>query len=257
MADARATVLAFMRDTLAASADLREEHAWGALLRTPSLDAVWALNQVFVERPEPDLTLADIDALFAERFAGGRFASALLEDEATGERIEAQARERGWKVEHELFMELRREPDRRVDTSGVREGAMDELRALVDRWFAEDFAGQGEEALRQLGEFSAREWEARPTRGFVAAGGQAMCKLWSDGRTAQVEDVYTAPEARGGGHARALVTHAADVAREAGHELVFIVADDDDTPKQLYERLGFDPLVRVTRVSRELRPPAA
>lgn len=253
--DARATALAFMRDTLAASADAREEHAWGALLLTPSLDAVWALNQVFVERREPDLTLADLDALFAERFAGGRYASAFLEDEATGERIEAEARAAGWKVEHELVMELRREPDRRADTSGVREGAMDELRALADRWFAEDFAAQGPEALRQLGEFSNREWDARPTRGFVAADGQAMCKLWSDGRVAQVEDVYTAPEARGGGHARALVTHASDVARAGGHELVFIVADDDDTPKDLYERLGYDPLVRLTRVSRELSPP--
>jgi GNAT superfamily N-acetyltransferase len=256
VADARATALAFMRDTLAASADVREEHRWGALLRTPSLDAVWALNQVFVERPAPDLTLADVEALLRERFAGGRFASAMLEDEATGARIEAEARERGWRVEHELVMALRREPDRRADTSGVREGEMAELRALADRWFAEDFADQGEETLRQLAEFSAREWEARPTRGFVAAGGQAMCKLWSDGSVAQVEDVYTAPQARGGGHARALVTHATDVARESGHELIFIVADDDDTPKHLYERLGYDPLVRVTRVSRELRPPA-
>lgn len=256
MTDARAAALAFMRDTLAAAADVREEHAWGALLLTPSLDAVWALNQVFVERPEPELTLADVDALLTARFAGGRFASALLEDEATGERIEAEARAAGWKVEHELVMELRREPDRRADTSGVREGGPDELNALSFRWFREDFAEQGEATLEQLDEYARREFRARPTRGFVAAGGQAMCKLWSDGRVAQVEDVYTAPEARGGGHARALVTHASDVARAEGHELIFIVADDDDTPKDLYARLGFDPLARVTRVSRELTPAA-
>src|SRR5687768_424744 len=178
--DARAAALAFMRDTVAASADAREDHPWGTLFVTPSLDSVYALNAVLVEQAMPDLTLADVEALFDERFATNRFASAVLQDEPTGERLEREARERGWKVEHELLMELRREPDRVVDTSSVREGAEAEMRALADRWFAEDFADQGEEVLRQLSEFSRREWTARPTRAFVAGDGQAMCKLWSD-----------------------------------------------------------------------------
>jgi GNAT superfamily N-acetyltransferase len=131
------------------------------------------------------------------------------------------------------------------------------MRALAERWFAEDFAAQGERVLAQLGEFARREWSARPTRAFVAGDGQAMCKLWSDGTIAQVEDVYTAPEARGAGHARALVTRAIQEARSEPHELVFIVADADDTPKELYARLGFDPLVTVTRVVRERSEPQA
>ena len=94
--DARAAALAFMRDTVAASADTREEHPWGTLMVTPSLDAVYALNAVLVERELPELTLGDIEALFDERFPTNRFASAVLQDEATAERIEAEARERGW-----------------------------------------------------------------------------------------------------------------------------------------------------------------
>jgi GNAT superfamily N-acetyltransferase len=242
---------AFMRETVAASCDTVEPHALGTLLVTPSLSAVYGVNGIIVEGPQPDLALDDLARLFDERFSHGRYASALFWDEPTGARIEEQARERGWKVEHELIMELRRDPDRIVDTSGVREGREDEMRALADRWFAEDFPDVDEEELRQLSEYAGREWHARPARTFVAADGQAMCKLWSDGSIAQVEDVYTAPEARGGGHARALVTRAILEAREGDHELVFIVADADDTPKQLYERLGFDAREVHTRVVRK------
>jgi GNAT superfamily N-acetyltransferase len=67
----------------------------------------------------------------------------------------------------------------------------------------------------------------------------AISKLRSDGVIAQVEDVYTAPEARGRGFARALITRAVELARGAGHDLAFIVADDADWPKLFYGRLGF------------------
>ncbi len=61
-------------------------------------------------------------------------------------------------------------------------------------------------------------------------------------RTAQLEDVYTAPEERGRGHARALVTHAVAEARQKDPDLIFIVADDNDWPKHLYGRIGFEPI---------------
>jgi hypothetical protein len=37
-----------------------------------------------------------------------------------------------------------------------------------------------------------------------------------------------------------VVLAACDAARAVGATRIFIVADDDDWPKQLYERLGFD-----------------
>jgi GNAT superfamily N-acetyltransferase len=257
VSDPRATVLAFERQTLSGSADTVEPHPLGALVLTPSLDAVWSLNALIVDEPRPELTLDEVERVFDERFAGHRFASALFHDDATAARVEAEARERGWKVEKEVAMVLAREPDRVADTSSVREAAKDEVMALMSAWFADDHAKQGEAVLRQLDEYAEREWRSRPPRAFVAGDAQATCKLWSDGATAQVEDVYTAPGARGHGHARALVTRAVEVAREEGHELVFIVADEEDTPKELYARLGFDPVVRATRVVREAPPPVA
>jgi GNAT superfamily N-acetyltransferase len=239
-----------MRTTRTACTDRVEEHPLGAIHVTPSLARVYSLNTLVVEDDRPGLTLDEVEAVLAEHHDAATWASALIADDATAAPVEAQARERGWKVEHELLMELRREPDRVVDTGAVQEGDEEAALTLASRWFREDFGHQGEDVLAELDRYAQREWDSRPTRLFVTGDRLAMCKLWSDGTTAQVEDVFTAPEARGHGHARTLVTHAIGEARDGGHDLVFILADDDDTPKELYARLGFDPLARLTRVVR-------
>ena len=64
-------------------------------------------------------------------------------------------------------------------------------------------------------------------------------------RTAQIEDVGTLESHRGRGYAGALVVHASEEARRRGADLVFLVADDQDWPKELYRKLGFDDLGRV------------
>ncbi|MDQ3740363.1 MAG: GNAT family N-acetyltransferase [Actinomycetota bacterium] len=248
--DARAAALAFARETHARCADERLVWDHGELLRTRSLDKVWAVNVALALGPPPALSLDDVDELLGATFAG-RFSSAMFEEGEATERLEAQARERGWRVEHELFMVLRREPDRVADTSAVREGTEAEIRPLMERWNEEELSDQGPETLAQLATFVDREWSARPTRSLVAGDAEATCRVWSEGGVAQVEAVYTAPEARGRGYARALLTRALELAREDEPDVVFIVADDDDTPKELYARLGFDPVARLTRVVRE------
>src|SRR3954464_1861966 len=58
----------------------------------------------------------------------------------------------------------------------------------------------------------------------------------------QVEEVYTAKAHRGAGLASAVVRTAIAAARERGDDLVMIMADADDWPQRLYERLGFEPV---------------
>ena len=70
----------------------------------------------------------------------------------------------------------------------------------------------------------------------------SMCELYVDGAIAQVEDVNTLEEFRNRGLARAVVQLAVDEALLGGAELVFIHALDDDWPKHLYAKLGFDPI---------------
>jgi GNAT superfamily N-acetyltransferase len=81
----------------------------------------------------------------------------------------------------------------------------------------------------------------------VVVDGRAVstCELYSDGRTAQIEDVSTAEEYRNRGFARATVSYALQAARESHHDLVFLEADADDWPHKLYERLGFDAVAQT------------
>jgi GNAT superfamily N-acetyltransferase len=129
-----------------------------------------------------------------------------------------------------------------------------EMLALMRRWIADEFNPRPDEA-DQLVDSALREGRAwnecrlgiRGRDGSLAS----MTKLRSDGRTAQVEDVYTAPDAREQGFARTLVCHATELARAAGHELLFIIADDDNWPKRLYSRLGYEPIGRAWAFHRD------
>jgi GNAT superfamily N-acetyltransferase len=69
-----------------------------------------------------------------------------------------------------------------------------------------------------------------------------VCELWMDGRDALVEHVDTLEEFRSRGVARSVVLAAVDAARKADAERIFIAADDNDWPKELYGKLGFDRL---------------
>ena len=95
--------------------------------------------------------------------------------------------------------------------------------------------------------------EAVPTRYFATyAGGAPACSraLHSRGGVGQVEDVVTLDEHRGRGLASAAVLAALDASLAEGNTLTFLVADADDWPYLLYERLGFETTGRRGRFQR-------
>ena len=161
----------------------------------------------------------------------------------------------GWAIERDVFMALEESADREVDGTNVIGLSETDMLALMRRWVTEEHPGitvgldQVEEYHRREGRF----WEER-SFGVLGSDGTpaAITKLRYNGTTAWVEDVYTVPEARGRGYARTLVTHAAELAISEGHDLTFIIADDDDWPKHLYEKVGFRPIGRTRTFHREL-----
>jgi GNAT superfamily N-acetyltransferase len=66
------------------------------------------------------------------------------------------------------------------------------------------------------------------------------------GGAAYLEDLYVRPDARGRGVATALVAHAVEHSRQQGAAFCALAARADDTPKDMYARMGFRPL-GVTR----------
>jgi GNAT superfamily N-acetyltransferase len=73
----------------------------------------------------------------------------------------------------------------------------------------------------------------------------AWAKLWTRDGVAQVEDVVCLAEHRGRGYGRDVVAAATRAALDHDPELLFIVADEADWPKELYGRLGYRPVGTV------------
>lgn len=250
-ADALARALAFMRDAVTKTADRVRSIEAGWVVLTPSLPAVWVLNQLRVAEPLP---FEEIVRLADRHLAATGYRQVAVEDQETGPALERAFATAGWRVDRELLMILSAGSERTADTGLVIDAGEDEVAEIMTRWH-DDGRNLPAEELSQLTEYSRREARVCADRllGVRSGDGQlvAVTKLRSDGRTAQVEDVYTAPEARGRGFATALVSHAIALARGAGHELVFIVADATDWPQLLYGQLGFRPLGRLWQFHRD------
>jgi GNAT superfamily N-acetyltransferase len=173
-------------------------------------------------------------------------------DEELAGRLVPQFQALGWQINRHVWMVQRREPEKRADLSIVRE--VDESALRPGRTRAILALPWGTVALaQQLLDSKLLIARLAETRFFgVEADGEIVA--WSDLYVAQgvgqVEDVATEPEHRGKGYATAVVLRAVEEARHAGADLVFLVADDADWPKELYARLGFDPIGRLHKFIR-------
>jgi predicted GNAT family acetyltransferase len=74
--------------------------------------------------------------------------------------------------------------------------------------------------------------------------------LYEEGGIGQIDDVVTISRHRRQGFARAVVLAALRTSIEAGNELTFLIADDEDWPKQLYAELGFEAVGRRSEFTR-------
>jgi GNAT superfamily N-acetyltransferase len=233
-------VLEHLQRTLESSAEAMLRIGPGWLVQSPSLPRVWTLNQIRITEPA---TFGDAVALANEYQAGLPYRHIVVTDGPTGQRLEEAFRAAGWIIDRETLMALTASPDREVDTSEVTTLNEEQMLTLMRRWIGEEHPDISIDGLDQLAKYNKLEgrlWNEQPF-GIVNVDRvpMALTKLRSDGMTAWIEDVYTVPEARGRGYAGTLVTHATALARSADRDLTFIIADDDDWPKDLYTRIGF------------------
>jgi GNAT superfamily N-acetyltransferase len=239
-----------MRAGMAATADAVRPIEAGLVVSTPSLPMVWAVNQLRVAEASTFARLLD---LADNQLAGFDYRQIAVEHQATGPGLEEAFRAAGWKVERDVVMVLSGPADRPAETDVVEDAGEDELLELMRRWYEHDEPTPTE--IEQLVSFGRREARTLGDRllGVRSSDGRlvAISKLRSNERAAQVEDVYTVPEARGRGFARALIGRAVELAYDGGQDFIFIVADDNDWPKLLYERLGFRPVGHLWQFHRD------
>src|SRR5215210_6836557 len=235
------------------SSETVEEFDWGRLIYNQETAAVWSSNYLEVHSTvlEAEALAALAEALQAPRRIEHR--DVVPVDPAHGDRLIPGFRElAGWELFRSVYMVLAREPD--PEAGPAREVQRQAVEA-VRRAVAENDPDFTRAAIEQRIVRDARldrvgngRWFAAPPNGRVGAS----CVLYERNGIGQVETGGTVPDQRGKGLASAVVTAAARASQEAGHELTFIVADADDWPWKLYERLGFD---RVGEFCSFLRKP--
>ena len=232
------------------TAEQLEPTPYGPVLVHSRLNRVHDLN--FLRAEEPGDATAEELAAEAERVQGAAgigHRRVNIRSEEQRERLEPQFVRLGWEPQRFVLMVQRREPDRPADHE-VREVDEPTLRPLWAEAIRLEPHGQDEPLVQQILEHRRDVGQAIPTRLFAGeADGRlvAHTELYSEDGIGQVENVFTLPDYRGRGLAGSLVLHAVAESQAAGNDLTFLVADADDWPQRLYERLGFETAGRYAR----------
>jgi ribosomal protein S18 acetylase RimI-like enzyme len=238
------------------TAERLEPTPYGPVVVDTRLARVHDLNFLRAENPG-NATAAEL-AAEAERVqaaAGIGHRRVNIRNEEQRERLEPQFVALGWQPERFVLMVERLEPDRPAEHD-VRELDEQTLRPLWAEAIRTEPHGKDERLVEQILEHRRRISEAVPTRLFAAeADGKlvAHTELYSEDGVGQVENVATLPNYRNRGLARALVLCAVAESHAAGNDLTFLVADADDWPQRLYEKLGFETTGRYARFLKRLR----
>lgn len=227
-----------------------EPFRWGTALFVDRLPRVWDLNVLRVDHLPRTLAARRL-ASEADRLqgaAGLAHRKVVIDDEDAGARVAPGFATLGWTSQPLLVMVHRGGQERPPAGVEVREVGESTVRPAHERFLRALPHGDDDETIRQLLEEDAGSAQATSLRRFAAlVDGEVAgyCRLYSDGAMAQVEDVGTLAPHRGRGLARAVVLSAVDAALRSDHELVFLTARDDDWPKDLYRRMGFEAIGRI------------
>jgi ribosomal protein S18 acetylase RimI-like enzyme len=239
--------LSFIEDLEERACDRIEPFAYGRSFMATAFPVVWDDNFMRVEKGGAsweELTAA------AERLQGGaglHHRKLVLPDEDWADELCLEARKSGWEITPLIFMIRRREGTRTASVP-VKEVPYEEVRPLREELARRQPWATNDDDVRQVLEAN-RQWASRvDARFFIAmVDGKpaAACDLYRGPGLAQIEDVETKAEYRNLGLATSIVLAAADAARrDQDDPIVFLIADENDWPKALYERMGFETVGR-------------
>lgn len=238
------------------SSTRKEPWTWGTGFFHDNYPTKWDLNYLRLERrPEP----AEVDAVMAEAeriFEAHGFRHRKIHaDHPDGGDLAGGFDDVGWSTETLEIMVLQ-EPTSRRSRIPVEEIGGAEIRPPTYEWYRQTLPVTEEEAINLRDSVGAVE-HAVNTRYFAVRaprGVVSWCHLYQEEEVAQIEEVSTFERYRGRGYATATVLRAIEEAKAAGARLIFLVADANDWPKDMYMKLGFQPVGRIYEYSK--LPPA-
>jgi GNAT superfamily N-acetyltransferase len=238
VSDAAARARAWRHGAHAAVCDVLEPWAHGTVARATRFPSYWDFNVVRVDEL---IGVAD-DAL-----AGLEHRRIDFDEIAVAEPLRAEFERRGWNAVRLVYMrhEAPPPPAPPIAVEEVPYEAVEELRVA---WHHEDFPALDPTAYIAEARDVAMRRQVRVLA--VRDGGApiAFAQLERVSRAAEITQVYVHPDHRGGGRGTAMTRAAIDVAADVSD--LWIVADDEDRPKELYARLGFRPAWRTMELTR-------
>jgi GNAT superfamily N-acetyltransferase len=218
----------------------------GTVVRASRYPSYFDYNAVCVEGNAG----MDVGALesFANRALAGLAHRRLDFDlAAAAQPLRARFERNGWLTTRLLWMrhEAAPTPVRLALVEEVPYEAVNELRVI---WHREDFPDQEASGFFDQAREVASIRRARVLAMHEGGVPVAFTQLVRDGTVAEITHVYVHPEHRGGGRGQTITRAAIDAAGDA--EDVWICADDEDWPKEMYARLGFRPVWRSMQFTR-------
>jgi ribosomal protein S18 acetylase RimI-like enzyme len=222
-----------------------EPFRWGSAIFRLDMPRVHDQNLLRLERGFDEVSARELEAEAdrIQRPAGLSHRKVIVPDEEAGERLASEFAELGWRRARHVVMALRGDaPGESLHS--VREVESPALREARTRAFEGEL---GRVAAGQVAASLDLIASVVPTRAFaVEADGVPVswCALYEEDGIGQIDDVVTDPDYRRRGFGRAVVEAAMRASVADGNRTTFLVADDEDWPKELYARLGFEPIGR-------------
>ena len=236
--DVEARARAWRHGAHTAVCDVIEPWAHGTVVRATRYPSYYDYNLVRVEE-DPGMTLEALVAFADRALAGLAHRRFDFDDVAVADALRPGFRAMGWKTLRLVWMRHESPPPPGPDIA-VREVPYDAVHALRVAWHGDDFPDQSASAYHEQARAVAM---SRGVRVLAVHDGDrpiAFAQLEQDGDAAEIGQVYVHPDYRGGGRGTAMTRAAIEAAGDVRD--LWIAADDEDRPKELYARLGFRPV---------------
>jgi GNAT superfamily N-acetyltransferase len=235
--DVMARARAWRDGAHAAVCDVIEPWAHGTVVRATRHPSYYDFNAVRVEE-DPAMGVDALVAFADEALAGLEHRRVDIDLIDVAEPLKPGFEARGWKAIRLLWMR-HESPTPPGSDIAVQEVPYDAIQDLRVAWHEEESPDQDGSAYLAQAREVALSRDVRVLAVHEAGAPIAFAQLEQDGAAAEITQVYVHPRYRGGGRGTAMTRAAIEAAGDVRD--LWIVADDDDRPKELYARLGFRP----------------
>jgi ribosomal protein S18 acetylase RimI-like enzyme len=219
----------------AAVCDVVEPWAHGTVVRATRHPDYFDFNVVRVEE-DPAMGVEALVAVADEALAGLSHRRLDFDVADVAEPLRAGFEAMGWMTERLIWMrhEHRLPLGPEIAVEEVPYDAVQDLRVA---WYQEDFPGMDSGDYHAEAREVAMRAGARVLAVMDGRAPVAYAQLERHDKAVEITHVYVHPDYRGAGRGTALTRAAIEAAGDA--EDIWIVADDEGRPKELYARLGF------------------